>query len=149
MWLCIVPPPKAGEQYERTAILYHQQYTSKLGVKLLYTNADMNFWDKFEKGRRMRLSASNMKRRFTRLRILSYSTATKCFSSVKGLRNFLTEWLWFRVLKKTRTCVIIKSQVRVSFFERRDQLVWLCTFADTPSAPICQGWVWIPKCCNT
>ena len=32
IWLCIVPPPKAGEQYERTAILYHQQYTSKLGV---------------------------------------------------------------------------------------------------------------------
>ena len=31
IWLCIVPPPKAGEQYERTAILYHQQYTSKLG----------------------------------------------------------------------------------------------------------------------
>ena len=33
IWLCIVPPPKAGEQYERTAILYHQQYTSKLGEK--------------------------------------------------------------------------------------------------------------------
>ena len=32
IWLCIVPPPKSGEQYERTAILYHQQYTSKLGV---------------------------------------------------------------------------------------------------------------------
>jgi len=31
--LCIVPLPKAGEQYERTAILYHQQYTSKLGEK--------------------------------------------------------------------------------------------------------------------
>ena len=31
IWLRIVPPPKAGEQYERTAILYHQQYTSKLG----------------------------------------------------------------------------------------------------------------------
>ena len=29
----IFPPPKAGEQYERTAILYHQQYTSKLGVQ--------------------------------------------------------------------------------------------------------------------
>ena len=35
IWLCIVPPPKAGEQYERTAILYHQQYTSKLGVNNL------------------------------------------------------------------------------------------------------------------
>ncbi len=32
IWLCIVPPPSAGEQYERTAILYHQQYISKLGV---------------------------------------------------------------------------------------------------------------------
>ncbi len=32
IWLCIVPPPKAGEQYEITAILYHKQYTSKLGV---------------------------------------------------------------------------------------------------------------------
>jgi len=37
IWLCIVPPPKAGEQYERTAILYHQQYTSKLGeINLKY-----------------------------------------------------------------------------------------------------------------
>ena len=37
IWLCIVSPPKAGEQYERTAILYHQQYTSKLGDKYIVT----------------------------------------------------------------------------------------------------------------
>ena len=36
---------------------------------------------------------------------------------MKGLRNFLTEWLRFRVLKKARTCVIIKMQVRVSFLK--------------------------------
>ena len=29
----IFSPPKAGKQYERTAILYHQQYISKLGDK--------------------------------------------------------------------------------------------------------------------
>ena len=39
--MCIVPPPKAGEQYERTAILYHQQYTSKLGVWCLLFGLDM------------------------------------------------------------------------------------------------------------
>ena len=34
IWLCIVPPHAAGEQYERTAIMYHQQYTSKLGENI-------------------------------------------------------------------------------------------------------------------
>ena len=33
IWLCIVPPPKAGEQYERTAILYHQLYVMRAGEK--------------------------------------------------------------------------------------------------------------------
>ena len=36
IWLCIVPPTKAGEQYERTAILYHQQFTSKSGAAESY-----------------------------------------------------------------------------------------------------------------
>ena len=40
IWLCIVPPPKAGEQYERTAILYHQQYTSKLGEIYLWVKTE-------------------------------------------------------------------------------------------------------------
>jgi len=44
IWLCIVPPPKAGEQYERTAILYHQQYTSKLGIAVLLSDKEVAEW---------------------------------------------------------------------------------------------------------
>ena len=41
IWLSIVPPTKAAEQYERTAILYHQQYTSKSGAAESYEDGEV------------------------------------------------------------------------------------------------------------